>query len=98
MVSGVNAATKRRKMRRVSTISRPASPAERIAFGRLIRQLVIRRKEMGLSQNDLDVAMGVAIGQVAKWEVMDRIPGAFLLACWVSALDLRLEPMVFRRK
>ena len=92
-----SAAKKRSRMRRVSTISRPASAAERMAFGRLIRQLVRQREAMGLSQNDLDVVMGVTIGQVAKWEIMDRMPGAFLMACWCSALDLRMEPVVFRK-
>lgn len=96
-MTGVTTRKKKRKTERVSTISRPASATERNAYSRLITKLAVRRVKMGMSQNDLDVVLGVTIGQVAKWEALDRVPGSFLMACWCSALDLRLEPVDVRR-
>jgi transcriptional regulator with XRE-family HTH domain len=46
-----------------------------------------RRIDLGLSQSDVDAAMGVATGLVAKWEGGFRSPTGFNLYCWAKALD-----------
>jgi transcriptional regulator with XRE-family HTH domain len=61
--------------------------AESKAYQSLIDALRERRKDLGISQNDLDEIIGVTRGQVGKWEVGERKPRAFLLACWADALD-----------
>lgn len=85
------------KATRVSTISRPASAVERTSYLTLVAQLALARVRLGLSQNQLDVVLGVTIGQVAKWEALDRVPGPFLMVCWCNALELRLEPVDVKR-
>jgi len=65
------------------------------AFGNmLIPQLIIRRKELGLTQKTLGEMLGVADDLVAKWETGARKPSGFLLFCWADALgcNLTLEP------
>lgn len=64
--------------------------AERRFYGELITSLAARRRALRISQEDLDRLIGLTDGQVAKWESMIRIPGAFMLMCWTNALGVKL--------
>jgi transcriptional regulator with XRE-family HTH domain len=75
---------------RVTTYSREATAIERIFFANLVRRLVARRLELGMTQEDLDYALGVSEGLVAKWESFARFPGAFMFVCWSNRLGLEL--------
>tara|TARA_E500000305_G_scaffold33701_3_gene25662 strand:+ start:25415 stop:25660 length:246 start_codon:yes stop_codon:yes gene_type:complete len=56
----------------------------------LIAQLIERRKELSISQQDLGAKIGVADNLVGKWECGMRLPSGFLLYCWTEALNLRI--------
>lgn len=58
--------------------------------GDLLPQLIARRRQLGLTQDELGHRIGVTDALVGKYEARMRAPGAFLLACWVEALDARL--------
>jgi transcriptional regulator with XRE-family HTH domain len=60
------------------------------AYHSLVSALRQRREELGLSQVDVDEKIGVTRGQCGKWELHERRPRAFLLACWADALDVEL--------
>lgn len=60
-------------------------------YDHIIQQLVDRRNELGLSQRNLDYQIGCADGLVGKWEKQKRRPSAFMLSCWVDALDCELH-------
>lgn len=64
--------------------------------GDLLPQLIARRRQLGLTQDELGHRIGVTDALVGKYEARMRAPGAFLLACWVEALDARLvlEPRI----
>lgn len=51
-----------------------------------IQAFVRRRKELGLSQMELDNRIGVAEGLVAKWESGSRRPTLYNAWCWAVAL------------
>lgn len=57
----------------------------------LVRQLRALRLRKQMSQNDLDHAIGVTDGVVAKWESGARRPRSFLLCCWITALGGRMN-------
>lgn len=58
--------------------------------GDLLPQLIERRRQLGLTQCELEDRIGVTGCLVGKWEARMRTPGAFLLSCWAEALDARL--------
>lgn len=64
---------------------------ERLFYRDFISQLVARRKALRLTQEDLDRMLGVTDHQVAKWESLERLPGAFMLMCWLNALGAQLD-------
>ena len=64
--------------------------AERRFYGDLIRALAVRRRALGISQQQLDRILGVSDHQVAAWESFKRLPGAFMMMCWANALGTRL--------
>ena len=66
------------------------SVEERRYYAELLEQLKARRKAVGLSQCDLDHAIGVSDGMVAKWETAVRFPSGFFLMCWCKALGVRI--------
>lgn len=78
---------------RVSSYSRVPSAIELQAYEDLIRRLILRRVEVGLSQMQLDDKLGVTDGLVGKWESMRRLPSMFMLACWCDALKVTLVPI-----
>ncbi len=57
----------------------------------LIPQFVARRKELGISQLEMDELIGVAKGLVSKWEVGIRKPSGWLFNCWADALGCELK-------
>jgi transcriptional regulator with XRE-family HTH domain len=64
--------------------------AERRWYGALVAQLTARRAALGLSQAALEHRLGLATGQVGKYEQLARVPNPFLLMCWCQALGLAL--------
>lgn len=76
-----------------STYSKKASGIERAYYELVIQALINRRRALNLSQEELDQTLGVSEGQVAKWERFDRLPSAFMFACWAQALSLMLVPV-----
>lgn len=64
--------------------------SEREFYRDLIERLSARRRALGLTQQELDRRLGVADHQVAKWESFARLPGAFMMCCWATALGCRL--------
>ena len=63
-------------------------------IGGLTGMLARRRREIGLSQRDLDQHLRVATGVIAKWESGFRSPTGYNLSCWARALgcDIVLVP------
>ena len=61
------------------------------SYDYMISQLISRRKNLKLSQNDLDFKIGCSDGLVHKWERGKRKPSGFMFACWVEALDCELQ-------
>ena len=53
----------------------------------VVSQFIQRRKELGLSQEDVDHRMGTAERLCSKWECGLRIPTSFNFYCWAQALD-----------
>ena len=56
----------------------------------IIKTLVERRKELGITQEALDFIVGLSDRQISKWECGERIPKSFNLYCWADALNGRL--------
>lgn len=57
----------------------------------IIAQFVERRKELNLTQEEVDSLMGTADRLVSKWECGDRIPTSFNFYCWAQALKSKLS-------
>lgn len=60
----------------------------------LIRQFAHRRETLGLSQQKINDAIGIADRLLSKWECGVRNPSLFLAFCWADTLgcDLVLLP------
>jgi len=56
----------------------------------VIPQFVKIRKDMGISQLEMDEILGVAKGLVSKWECGIRKPSGWLFCCWAEALDAEI--------
>ena len=56
----------------------------------LISQFIQRRKELGLTQDEVNYRIGTADRLVSKWECGDRTPTSFNLYCWAEVLDSHL--------
>lgn len=52
----------------------------------VVRPMIARRKELGLTQDDVNYKLGVADRLVSKWECGVRTPTAFNLLCWAQVL------------
>lgn len=74
----------------MSAYSRTPSAIEQDYYRQLVMMFARRRETLGLTQEDLDSRLGLSDGQVAKWEALQRVPGAFMLMCWSNALGLSL--------
>ena len=56
----------------------------------IVGRLVSRRKELQITQEDLDFRLGTADRLVSKWECGVRTPTSFNLYCWAFALGMKL--------
>ena len=56
----------------------------------VIKQLIQRRKELGLTQEIIDSKMGNADRLCSKWECGLRTPTAFNLYCWADVLSSKI--------
>lgn len=56
----------------------------------LVKALVRRRKQLGITQEELNHKLGMADRLVSKWEVGTRTPLTFHLYCWADALKSEL--------
>jgi len=56
----------------------------------VIPQFVLLRKNLGISQLEMDEILGVAKGLVSKWECGIRKPSGWLFCCWAEALDAEI--------
>ena len=56
----------------------------------VIKQLAARRKELGITQLELDKIIGLADGHVGKWECFAKLPTGWMLSCWIEALQCEL--------
>ena len=57
----------------------------------MVDQLIKRRHELGMSQEQLSFEIGCAKSLIHKWEQYKRVPSGFMLGCWVEALGLQIE-------
>lgn len=56
----------------------------------IVKQYVDRRKQLNLSQENVDLIMGNADRQCSKWECGLRTPTSFNLLCWAEAVQATL--------
>ena len=56
----------------------------------MVDQLIKRRHELGMSQEQLSFDIGCAKSLIHKWEQYKRVPSGFMLGCWVEALGLQI--------
>lgn len=70
-------------------------PGRDIFLSEVIGQFVKRRKELGLTQEEVDGRLGTAERLCSKWECGQRTPTSFNFMCWAEALgaSLVLLPM-----
>ncbi|GAB5522844.1 MAG: hypothetical protein Roseis2KO_07160 [Roseivirga sp.] len=61
------------------------------SFIPIITKLTEIRKQLNVSQFDLECKIGIARGYLSKWERGQRTPTFFNLICWASALGLEIE-------
>ena len=52
----------------------------------VVKRLIKRRLQLGITQDDLNHMLGVADRLVSKWECGVRTPTSFHLYCWADAL------------
>jgi len=67
------------------------SPLEELFYKNLISTLVLRRKILGLSQEELSTKIGVSDCYVNKWESGVKLPSCFYLMCWCVALNVKIK-------
>jgi ribosome-binding protein aMBF1 (putative translation factor) len=67
------------------------SPLEELFYKNLISTLVLRRKILGLSQEELSNKIGVSDCYVNKWESGVKLPSCFYLMCWCVALNVKIK-------
>lgn len=71
-----------------------ASPRRKVClsyYGPVILQLIERRRQLRMSQADVEFRMGCAEGHVAKFESGVKFPSPYSLARWAAALNLKVE-------
>ncbi|MBL4837642.1 MAG: helix-turn-helix transcriptional regulator [Kordiimonadaceae bacterium] len=74
------------------TVSVQPHPREQDPFFQaVIRPIIDRRMELGLTQVDLDNLVGYADGLTAKYEVVNRRPSGFHLWCICEALHMTIQ-------
>lgn len=56
----------------------------------VVKLLIERRVELGITQEELNYRLGVADRLISKWECGVRTPTSFHLYCWADALESKL--------
>ena len=56
----------------------------------VVKLLVQRRLQLGITQDELNHMLGVADRLVSKWECGIRTPSSFHLYCWADALESKM--------
>lgn len=56
----------------------------------VVKAMVRRRVELGMTQEDVNYALNVADRLVSKWECGTRTPASFSLYCWADAIGGRI--------
>lgn len=56
----------------------------------VVSSLVYRRKELKLTQDELNHKLGMSDRHLSKWECGMRTPTAFHLYCWADSLEAKL--------
>jgi DNA-binding XRE family transcriptional regulator len=67
------------------------SPTEEVFYKDLISALILRRKMMGISQEELSDLIGVSGCYVNKWESGVKLPSCFYLMCWCVSLNVKIK-------
>lgn len=72
-------------------MSRAVSLTETVFYSTLVLQLRQRREELGLTQLDVAMKIGVSDYMVTKWENLLKMPTAWGLMCWCQALGVQMQ-------
>lgn len=56
----------------------------------IVDRLIIQRKKLNWSQEELAHRIGCATSLIHKWEQYKRMPSGFMLGCWVESLGLQI--------
>lgn len=56
----------------------------------VVKELIKQRKQLNLSQEELNARLGIADRLLSKWECGLRTPTSFNLYCWALSLGLKL--------
>lgn len=56
----------------------------------VVKELVKQRKNLNLTQEELNARLGIADRLLSKWECGLRTPTSFNLYCWALSLGLKL--------
>ena len=57
----------------------------------MVYQLINKRRELNISQEELSFTIGCSKDLVSKWERFIRQPSGFMLGCWVQSLGLQIQ-------
>lgn len=60
----------------------------------VVKPMVKRRKELKMTQEEVNHELGVAERLVSKWECGMRTPSSFNLHCWAEVLGGRIQFVV----
>ena len=60
----------------------------------IVMQFIERRKDLNLTQEEVDFRMGTAERLCSKWECGQRMPTSFNFLCWAQALGAELKLFV----
>lgn len=71
--------------------SRASTLSETEFYSTLVKDLRSRRQNLGLTQLDVAMKVGVSDYLVTKWENLLKIPTAYGLMCWCQALGVQLS-------
>ena len=67
-------------------------PPSREDFAKpIVDALIKRRHELGLSQEQVNIKLGMADRYVNKWECGMKTPNLYNLMLWCSVLGLKIE-------
>ena len=73
------------------SVTKNDNPKLLSSFIPIITKLTETRKQLNVSQFDLECKIGIARGYLSKWERGQRTPTFFNFICWISALGMEIE-------